>query len=547
MADPLSSIPPGTKKETDVVTRKVFINGTVLSNQVLLSQITINKSFNKIASAKIIFFDGSASNRDFPLSNDDKFKPGSTIKIQLGYHGEADTVFEGIIIKHSIKVRQHASSLLTIEAKDKAVKLTMARKSVYHINKKDSDVIKELAGDLAGDIDATQFSFKQLVQFDTTDWDFIVTRAEANGMFVLTDDGKLNAKKPSSSGTAVLKATYGDNIWDFEAEMDARKQVKQITSHSWDFTKQKVEESPPGTATFSENGNIPSDQLGNVLNAEIKLQHSGHLTDDQLKDWSNAYAMRNHLLKIIGRVRIKGDASVKPGNIITLAGVGDRFNGNVFVTGVLHHYEGSWQTDIQFGWRDDWFYKKEDVMNKPAAGLLPGINGLQIGIVLDVNDTEDGGQYRIKVHVPIITSGNEGIWARVATLDAGDSRGVYFRPQVNDEVVIGFLNDDPREAIVLGYLHSKDSKKSPLPADEGKEQYGFVTKEKMKLIFDDSNKRVTIVATTPSGEKSIVMNDDSSAFIMKDENGNTIKMDASGITIQSSKNVVIKGSQVMIN
>ena len=333
-------------------------------------------------------------NRDFPLSNDDKFKPGSAIKIQLGYHGEVDTVFEGIIIKHSIKIRQQASSLLTIEAKDKAVRLTMARKSVYHINTKDSDVIKKLAGDLSNDIDATKFSFKQLVQFDTTDWDFIVTRAEANGMFVLTDDGKLNVKKPSSSGTAVLKAMYGDNIWDFEAEMDARKQVKQITSHSWDFTKQDVERSQtPGTAAFSENGNLSSDKLGGVLNAEIELNHSGHLTVDQLQDWSNAYAMRNHLLKIIGRVRIKGDASVKPGNIITLAGVGDRFNGNVFVTGVLHHFEGSWQTDIQFGWRDDWFYKKEDVMNKPASGLLPGINGLQIGVVLDVNDTEDGGQY----------------------------------------------------------------------------------------------------------------------------------------------------------
>jgi hypothetical protein len=34
---------------------------------------------------------------------------------------------------------------------------------------------------------------------------------------------------------------------------------------------------------------------------------------------------------------------------------------------------------------------------------------------------------------------------------------------------------------------------------------------------------------------------------MKDENGNTIKMDTSGITIQSSKNVTIKGLQVMIN
>jgi len=545
--DVAASLPPGTQPETDVVTRKVFINGTELSNEILLSQITVNKSFNKVAYAKMTFYDGSASDRDFPLSNDDKFKPGNTIKIQLGYHGETDTVFEGIIIKHGIKVRQHAAALLMIEAKDKAIKLTMARKSVYHINKTDSGVITDLAGDLEHDIDPTTFSYKQLVQFDTADWDFIVTRAEANGMLVLTDDGKLIVKKPVTSAAAVLTATYGDNIWDFEAEMDARKQVKQITSHSWDFTQQQIEESDPGSADFSENGNLSSGDLGDVLSAELKLNHSGHLTETQLQNWSDAHAMRNHLLKIVGRVRIQGKASVKPGNIITLAGVGDRFNGNVFVTGVLHHYEGSWQTDIQFGWRDDWFYKKEDVINKPASGLLPGINGLQTGVVLDVNDTEEGGQYRIKVHVPIITSGNEGIWARVATLDAGANRGVYFRPQVSDEVVLGFLTDDPREASVLGYLHSKDSKKSPLPEQENTLQYGVVTKEKMKLIFDDTNKRITLLATTASGTKSIIMNNDSGAFEMKDENQNTIKMDASGITIQSSKKVVIKGTQVLIN
>jgi Rhs element Vgr protein len=523
------------------------VNGNALSKEALLMQVTVIKSFNKISSAKIIFLDGSASDRDFPLSNDDKFKPGNTIKIELGYHDDADTVFEGIIIKHSIKIRQQAPSLLMVEAKDKAVKLTIARKSTYHINTTDSDVITDLADDLNKEIDSTTFTHKQLVQFDATDWDFILTRAEANGMLVLTDDNKLIVKKPGTNASPVLTATYGDNIFEFEAEMDARKQVKQITSYSWDYTSQEIEESDPGDASLSENGNISSDDLGTVLNAEIKLNHSGNLTQAQLQDWSDAYAMRKHLLKIAGRVRIQGNASVKPGSIIALAGVGDRFNGNVFVTGVLHHYEGNWKTDIQFGWSDDWFYKKDDVMNKPAAGLLPGINGLQIGVVLDVDDTEDGGQFRIKVHVPIITSGNEGIWARVATLDAGDNRGVYFRPQTGDEVVLGFLNDDPREAIVLGYLHSNDSKPSPLPEEDGLLQYGFVTKEGMKLIFDDTNKRISLVATTAAGEKSIIMNDDSSALIMEDENGNTIKMDTSGITIQSSKNVTIKGLQVMIN
>lgn len=186
-------------------------------------------------------------------------------------------------------------------------------------------------------------------------------------------------------------------------------------------------------------------------------------------------------------------------------------------------------------------------MNKPASGLLPGINGLQIGLVKEIEDDQSSDyQYRVKVHVPVITSGDEGIWARVATLDAGADRGIYFRPQVGDEVVVGFLNDDPNEAILLGCLHSNDQKKSPLPADPGKEQYGIITKEKMKLIFDDSDKKITIVATTNSGEKSIIMNDNGS-FELKDEYDNHIKMDTTGITIQSGGRVVIKGAQVLIN
>jgi uncharacterized protein involved in type VI secretion and phage assembly len=186
-------------------------------------------------------------------------------------------------------------------------------------------------------------------------------------------------------------------------------------------------------------------------------------------------------------------------------------------------------------------------MDKPTSGLLPGINGLLIGTVLDVNDA-DAGQYRVKVQVPTITSGNEGLWARVATLDAGANRGSYFRPQVSDEVVLGFLNDDPREPVILGCLHSSSSKQSPLPVDSGAEQYGFVTKEGVKLIFDDTNKRLTLSVKTATGEKSVILNDNSGAFMMTDENQNSIKMDSSGITIQAGiGNVIIKGLQVMIN
>ena len=68
------------------------------------------------------------------------------------------------------------------------------------------------------------------------------------------------------------------------------------------------------------------------------------------------------------------------------------------------------------------------------------------------------------------------------------------------------------------------------------------------MIFDDTNKRMTLSVKTASGVKSIILNDSNSAMELKDENGNTIKMEASGITIDAGKgNVTIKGSKVMIN
>ena len=541
---PGDSLPPGTASSKTNISKKISINDVELKADIPVSQITVSKSFNKITYAKIVILDGSVEKRDFLISNSDNFKPGNKIKVELGYNGKTKTVFEGIIVKHGIKVRQQGRTQLLIEAKDKAIKITGARKSAYYTNKSDSDVIKSLAKglDSAGVTD-TKTLHKQLVQFESTDWDFIITRAEANGMLVFTDDGKLIIKKPAFDGKPVLEAIYGQNIWEFEADMDARRQISSVSGVAWDYTKQTQDKATPQEVSVPDQSTA---ELANVLGTNITLTHTGYLTQDQLQPWVDAYDIRNKLSKAIGRVRISGDAAVKPGDMIKLTGVGKRFNGNVFVSGVLHHYEGSWQTDIQFGWKEDWFYNKEKIMEKPAAGLLPGINGLQIGKVLGTENTKDD-QYRVKVYIATITNKQDGIWARVASLDAGKDHGVYFRPQVDDEVILGFLNDDPREPVILGYLHSSGKNNSPLPEKNGELQYGIVTKNGIKLVLDDTKKKMTLNVKSDRGEKTITINDASGAMELKDENNNSIKMDASGITISSGKVITIKGATVKIN
>lgn len=542
----LTSLPPGSTPPASVVTRKVFINGTELSGEILLLQLSIFKAFNKIASAHLVFIDGDVSSRDFSLSNSNQFKPGAEIKVQLGYEGSADTVFQGIIVRHNIRLESDGKAYLTVEAKDKAVKLAGARKNKYFIDKKDSEAMEEIVSSagITSTIQATDERNKQLLQYDATDWDFIVTRAEIYGMLVFTDDGKIIIKRPDTQPPAVATVTYGANLLEFEAEMDARRQFQSVTAKTWDFSGQQLEVSDNGEASFDENGNIPSSELGSVLSIEKELMHSGKIEASQLQAWADSYALRSKLSKVTGRLKVQGNADIKPGTTITLDGVGDRFNGNVFVTGIKHVYKGSWYTEVQFGWSEDPFYKKEDVMDKAASGLLPGVSGLQIGVVDSTDDPD--GQFRIKVIIPTITSGNEGIWARVATMDAGNNRGTYFRPQTGDEVILGFLNEDPQNAIVLGCLHSNDNKKSPLPQTEGNEEYGIVTGQGSKFIFNDTDKKITISVAADDGEKTLILND-SGAITLKDGLGNQLVMDASGITIQAKANIVIKGTLVRIN
>ena len=225
-----------TTQPSDLPSIKILSGGKEISGEYQVLSVEVVRVFNRIASAKILILDGDAATATFKVSEADDFKPGKEIEIQAGYHEEVESVFKGIILKHQIKAKKGKPSLLSIEAKDKAVKMTVVRKSAYFYDKKDSDIIEELAGKsgLQKDIATTDLKHKEMVQYNVTDWDFVVSRAEMNGHLVSTQDGKLITQKPETSTTPVLTLTYGSNLMEFEAEMDARKQFSGIKSSGWD-------------------------------------------------------------------------------------------------------------------------------------------------------------------------------------------------------------------------------------------------------------------------------------------------------------------------
>ena len=528
-------------KPKSVVTHTIISGGTEVSKQYQLLSIIVNKEVNRIPMATLVYTDGEPSKQSFELSGKADFEPGKEIEIKAGYSSDEKLLFKGIVIKHSIRVR-NKNSVLIIECKDKAVKMTAACKNKYALDTKDSDIIEELIDTygLEKDVATTTVTHKQIVQYNCTDWDFMLCRADVNGLLCIPNDGKLSVAPPEFSGDAALTIQYGATVHNLDAEIDARLQYKSVKGSVWNYTDQELvkdtEAEDPGVP---DAGNLSADALADVIGeTEYRLFNSAKIEEPELQAWVNAAMMKNRLAKIRGKVTTDGTADVLPGQLIQLNGVGDRFEGKLFVTGIRHQItEGLWQTTFQFGINPEWFVQTYNVQQPLSGAMLPAIQGLHIGIVTQLESDPDG-EDRILVKIPVINNDEDGIWCRVATLDAGDKRGTFFRPEISDEVIVGFINNDPRHAVVLGMLNSS-AKPAPLTAADDNHEKGYVSRSEMKMIFNDDKKSFSL--ETPGGNKFIITEDEKKIHL-EDQNGNKITMNEDGIKIESIKDIILKAS-----
>ena len=530
-----NTIPSDAPKSASTFT--ILSGGAVVSQAYQVLSIVVNKEINRIPKATIVIADGNAAAQTFSISSAPDFEPGKAIEIKLGYRVDEQTVFVGVVVKHSIKVRNQ-TSVLVIECRDVAFKMTIAPKSKYFKDMTDSDVMEALINGhgVDNDVLTTSPTLEELVQYNTTDWDFMLCRTDANGLLCVPNDGKITIAKPDFAADAVLNIDYGSTIYDLDAEIDARFQFSGITATGWSPADAALLSEEAGDAGVPDAGNLPASALGEIGGeAMYNLQHTGNLKSGELQQWADAMMLKHRLAKIRGKVTTDGTAAVSPGQMIQLNGVGDRFAGKLFVTGVRQQLEdGVWQTVFQFGLNPEWFVETYKVEEPLAGALLPAVQGLQVGIVTKLeNDPE--GQNRIMVRLPVIHPQDEGIWSRVATLDAGKDRGTFMLPELDDEVIVGFLNNDPRHAVILGMVNSSN-KPAPLTASDANNEKGYVSRSKMKMIFNDDKKSVTI--ETPAGNK-IVLTEEDSAVTIEDQNGSKMTLDSAGCTVSSSKDIVL--------
>ncbi len=530
-------------EETNLTSFNILSEGTAIPETYEILEIRIERHINRIAEAEIILLDGSAADQTFDVADSNTFVPGAEIEIKLGYQNQNESIFKGIVVKQLIKVEEGQGAKLQVICKDKALTLTVNRNNAIFTDSTDSDIISKIASNanLSTEVTSTQTTHKEIVQYYTSDWDFIVARAEVNGMVVITNNGKLTVAKPDVSSTPALQLQYGYDIIEFDGELDASHQFSEVQSNSWDMSTQKVINASSSEPTVNEQGNITGSKLADVLNAgTINLNSSTAISQDAIQTWANATLLKSRLSRLKGSVTFQGSSKAVVNSTIKLIGLGARFEGNAYISGVVHTLaEGRWNTDVKIGFSPDWFVEDHHVSAPSASGLLPGVKGLQTGIVKKIFEDPDN-EFRVQVTIPILGAEGEAVWARLGTFYTGGTGiGAYFMPEINDEVILGFMNEDPRFPIILGSVYSS-SIAAPETPDENNTIKTLKTKGELQLKFDDENKVITIL--TPGGN-TMVFSDQDQGITITDQNDNKIEMGTSGITIESQSSLTLKAVQ----
>jgi Rhs element Vgr protein len=538
------SVPsPVTSVKQLSISFSVSVNNSPIKDANAVLSIQVYHEVNRISYAEVVLVGDSVTSDKLPLTDGDDFVPGNTIDIAVAFgDNPKSSIFTGVIVKHGIEVNTSSTFNLKLLCKHAAVAMTFNKKEALFTSQTDSAVIQSIVNEykLACSVDNTSAEQEGLFQKAGTDWDFVLARAEVNGFIVTMDGGKIKIGKPVLRSAPVLRVAMGESIVAFNAELNAERQPTDLDISAWDIQKQALNVKSAAEPYLNKQGAVSAKALSDKLQqSKLSVTANIPLDDASLQKWANAALLRMRLSAFKGQVTFVGNALVKTGDIILLEGVGKKFNGNAFVSAITHSLEkGTWRTTARFGLENKPISEKANFSYLSAVGQLPAIQGLQVGTVKKLSG-DPLSQSRIQVQIPSGATSSEGIWVRVANFYATSGAGSFFMPETGDEVVVGFLENDPRYPVMLGALYSSAKKPAVTAEDEKNNTKSIVTREKMKINFDEEKKVITV--ETP-GNNSIVISDDKKSITLKDQNGNTVTLDSSGITLESAKDINVKAT-----
>ncbi len=517
----------------------IKLDGSPVSDTTQVASVRIEKAIGLIPEATVSILVNEIIADEAAELDGSSFAIGTAITIAAYYgDGEEQALFDGVIMATRLRIDERQGVRLELTCRDKAMALLGLRNSVLYGQQNDGDAMNGIIADagLQADIVSTTDTAADQLRFAASDWEYLRILADRNGLVLNADAGKISAQAPDTDAEPPLIVTLGSDLIAVDLTVDAQSAVGAAEFSAWSPQDQEKVTGDGGSLPPGTLGSTASTTIAKVLGSRtFRAGTAGDFADADLGRMAKARLARSVLSSVHGHCRFQGSGAIQPGDMLEIAGTGAVFAGKVYVGGVSHEIEdGNWITEASLGLDPDWATDRFGAGGATTAGITAPHLGLQIGKVMTVAEDPDGKQ-RIKVSLPLVADPAAEIWARFAQPYASGGAGIQFMPEVDDEVVVGFLSADPNAAIVLGALHSANIAQAIAPEAENNLK-GIITRAALRIDFDDDKKILKL--STPGGH-SITMDDDAMELTLADMNGNSVTFSSSGIAIESDMDITI--------
>jgi phage baseplate assembly protein V len=149
---------------------------------------------------------------------------------------------------------------------------------------------------------------------------------------------------------------------------------------------------------------------------------------------------------------------------------------------------------------------------------------LAIATVVDNKDPSGLGQVRVTfgwLDQSMMTD-----WISVAQPHAGKDRGIFWMPEENDEVLVGFLHGDINKPVVIGAMWNPQA---PPPAKD----------PRYRMIRSKNGHSIHFIDSTPtSGNKG--------ALIVQDAHGSSLAFSNGYVTLKAKGTLVIEANAIQV-
>lgn len=187
--------------------------------------------------------------------------------------------------------------------------------------------------------------------------------------------------------------------------------------------------------------------------------------------------------------------------------------------------------------------RRPEFTRRPEGRLF----GVYPAVVVDLRDPEQQGRVKVRLSQVEAQGKTLELWARLATLMAGDNAGTWFVPDAGNEVLVAFEGGDPRRPFVIGSLWNAQQAPPERMDEAGNNPVKAIrSRSGLRLALDDTQGQETVTVETPGGQR-ITLKDGPGAVEIADSSGNSIRIEPGGVTVAAAGKVTINASVVEVS